>query len=192
MITEDNLLQLHEDWKNTLSFRPEDVYFSGSKDFLDFLLDNIIFEKITVKDLTLDSDEGRKIAETLVPPVDRSQRVLVNGAPVPEDDSHTQLDSKTGMQEDYVVLSVEERNKGFVRPVRRTYTHVGKNPNMQGGVLVSTPKDACGTNTSMSQEIAETYARDPKFYSGTYCYSCKKHLPLDEFVWAGTNEKLGS
>lgn len=30
------------------------------------------------------------------------------------------------MQKGYVVLSAEERAKGFVRPVRRTYIHVGQ------------------------------------------------------------------
>lgn len=33
-----------------------------------------------------------------------------------------------GMQETYLVLSEEERAKGFVRPVRRTYRHVGVRP----------------------------------------------------------------
>jgi len=31
----------------------------------------------------------------------------------------------TGQQKAYVVLSAEERAKGFVRPVRRSYKHVG-------------------------------------------------------------------
>ena len=30
-----------------------------------------------------------------------------------------------GMQESYLVLSEEERARGFVRPVRRSYRHVG-------------------------------------------------------------------
>jgi len=33
-----------------------------------------------------------------------------------------------GMQEKYLVLSEEERAKGFVRPVRTTYVHVGVRP----------------------------------------------------------------
>ncbi len=43
------------------------------------------------------------------------------GAPQP-------IDPKTGMHKDYWVLSPEERAKGFVRPVRRTYKHVGDRP----------------------------------------------------------------
>jgi hypothetical protein len=77
-----------------------------------------------------------------------------------------------GMQEKYLVLPQEERDKGFVRPVRRTYTHL-----------------ACGTTTTMGQNIAETYARDPTFYGGTFCVNCSKHFPLvgengsPNFLW---------
>lgn len=83
-----------------------------------------------------------------------------------------------GQQRDYVVLAEEERAKGFVRPVRRTYTHL-----------------KCGAATTMSQTIAETYARDPHFYSGTFCVGCRGHFPVGkdgEFVWDGTEEKVGT
>lgn len=43
------------------------------------------------------------------------------GAPQP-------IDPATGMHRDYWVLSEEERSKGFVRPVRRSYRHVGLRP----------------------------------------------------------------
>lgn len=75
----------------------------------------------------------------------------------------------------YLVLSEEERSKGFIRKVRDSYVH-----------------KACGVLTKMNITIAETYARDPKFYGATYCIGCKKHLPVDEFVWHGTNELVGS
>jgi hypothetical protein len=42
----------------------------------------------------------------------------------------------------------------------------------------------CGTETTMARPLAETFARDPKFYGGTYCVGCQKHLPVGEFVWA--------
>lgn len=80
-----------------------------------------------------------------------------------------------GMQEKYLVLSEYERAQGFVRPVRLTYTHL-----------------TCGRNTSMGQAIAETYARDPKFYGATYCATCRDHFPLVGFVWAGTEIKVGT
>ncbi len=50
----------------------------------------------------------------------------------------------------------------------------------------------CGVATRMSLPIAETYARDPKFYGATFCVHCKTHLPVEEFVWEGTDEILGS
>lgn len=74
-----------------------------------------------------------------------------------------------GQQEEYLVLSKDERAKGFMRPVRRTYVH-----------------EVCGVATTMGQDIAETYARDPQFYGSTFCVSCKTHLPVGadgEFVW---------
>lgn len=72
-----------------------------------------------------------------------------------------------GQQQGYVVLAEEERAKGFVRPVRYKYTH-----------------DKCGVLTTInSQTIAETCARDPKFYSATFCCGCGRHFPNAEFVW---------
>lgn len=74
-----------------------------------------------------------------------------------------------GMNDVYLVLSDEERAKGFVRPVRQVYVH-----------------ETCGTETRMGLAIAETYARNPSFYGATYCVGCQKHLPVGErgeFVW---------
>lgn len=109
-------------------------------------------------------------------PVDRSAQTLTDGNPVTGD--HREIDPATGMQKDYVVLSAEERAKGFVRPVRRSYVH-----------------DKCGVVTTMGQMIAETYARDPKFYAGTFCAGCRTHFPVGEdgqFVWDGTSERVGT
>jgi hypothetical protein len=39
-----------------------------------------------------------------------------------------EIDPTTGMHKDYWVLCPEERAKGFVRPVRRSYMHVGEQP----------------------------------------------------------------
>jgi hypothetical protein len=89
-------------------------------------------------------------------------------------DEYREIDPATGMQKGYAVLSPEERAKGFVRPVRDSYTHL-----------------VCGATTSMSIDIAETFARNPQFYNATYCSKCRKHLPLDQFVWKGTSETVG-
>jgi hypothetical protein len=106
---------------------------------------------------------------------------LTDGSPVTPD--HREIDPKTGMQKEYVCLCPEERAKGFVRPVRTRYKHL-----------------KCGGVTSMHQALAETYARNPRFYSGTYCAICQAHFPVGpegEFVWldkngAETTEKVGT
>lgn len=103
----------------------------------------------------------------------RPDTQLTDGGPVTPD--HCEIDPATGQQKGYVVLTPEERAKGFVRPVRRSYQH-----------------KACGGVTTMGQSIAETYARDPSFYGGTFCAICRAHFPLDQFVWAGTEEQVGS
>ena len=117
------------------------------------------------------------------------ERELISGKPVTHD--HRELKSN-GQQKDYVVLSDAERAKGFVRPVRCTYLHVGHDPVMDGTVLIKAGKSGCGCRTKMHIKIAETYARDPSFYSSTFCVTCGVHRPLDEFVWEGTNEQVGS
>lgn len=165
-----------------------------------------------------------------VPPVDRSSRTLTNGAPVPEDDSHIQ-DRGDGQQKGYIVLSDAERAKGFVRPVRDSYVHVG--PPKPVGLRDLTPEELqryggfgyakfepnpdypatssitgtfwtqerldrvglCGTRTIMGRALAETYARDPSFYGGTFCCGCGAHFPVGargEFVWDGTDERVGT
>lgn len=75
----------------------------------------------------------------------------------------------------YLVLSDEERARGFVRPVRLSYRH-----------------GACGAVTTMVQSIAETYAARPGFYGGTYCMTCRKHLPVSEFTWEPDGSRVGS
>ena len=86
------------------------------------------------------------------------------------------------------MLSDEERAKGFVRPVRRTYVHV-RGITQQG--RSQHPTAGCGAATTMSVPLAETYARDPKFYGATYCVGCHMHLPVSEFDW-DDGEKVGS
>lgn len=121
----------------------------------------------------------------------------------------------------YLVLSDEERSRGFVRPVRRSYVHVGP-PGPQYPLRQLTDEErgrydgldyvmyeeypegsgalgrfwtqqqldqearGCGSVTTMSLPIAETYAREPGLYGLTYCCACRKHLPVGEhgeFVW---------
>ena len=116
------------------------------------------------------NEEKRQQSETLSgrPPIPGHEH---GPAPAP-------IDPTTGMHEDYWVLSAEERAKGFVRPVRSKYRH-----------------ERCGVVTVMGEKLSETYARDPSFYSATYCVGCKGHFPVGasgEFVWGGSAEKVGT
>jgi len=147
----------------------------------------------------------------------------LHGTPLGE---HLEIDPATGMQKDYVVLTEEERAKGFVRPVRRDYIHTGKRPKHPLRDLTSEERErypeyvkfeeypasshpttgrfwsakdlnsGCGFVTTMSVEIAESYARNPRFYSGTMCVHCKAHFDVGaagEFIWNdGSGEKVGT
>ena len=149
------------------------------------------------------------------------KRCMLSGKP--ETPDHREINPATGMQKDYVVLCPDERAKGFVRPVRRSYVHKGIRPKyplrdltpeeqeryQQFGYVKyeAYPSDSsvcgrfwtekalhsgCGHVTTMALALAETYARDPKFYGGTFCAHCRVHLPLEEFVWEGTDEQVGT
>jgi len=98
-------------------------------------------------------------------------RQLVDGRPVPDDDSHKEL-KPNGQQRDYVVLSPDELRKGYIKPWRNSYKH------------------SCGVVTRMSDAIASTYAREPWFYSGTFCVGCHAHFPLNEFTWEPDGESM--
>jgi hypothetical protein len=118
--------------------------------------------------------------------------------------------------------------KTFVRPIRRSYRHVG--PRRPQNMRDLTPEEqaryvtmryvkfeeyerdssiigrfwtqaeldrigGCGVMTTMSQAIAETYAQSPEFYGKTYCAGCQDYFPVGasgEFVWDGTDEKVGT
>lgn len=100
-------------------------------------------------------------------PVDRSSVQLSGGGVVTDD--HREKDPLTGQQKGYIVLTPAERAKGFVRPYRDAYRHL-----------------TCKQITTMSRDIAETYARDPFFYNGTFCTTCRGHFPIGEdgeFTW---------
>lgn len=83
-------------------------------------------------------------------------------------------DAEPGPQSEvYLVLSEEERAKGFVRPLYRAYVHHAP---------------GCGAVTRMGLALCETYARQPGFYGSTYCSGCMMHRPVGadgEFTWIG-------
>lgn len=147
---------------------------------------------------------------------------LIDGSAVTPE--HREIDPTTGMQKGYVVLSPEECAKGFVRPLRLSYQHVGERPkyplrDLQPSELAEYEDEGyvafeeypesespavgrywtrkqlnsgCGAVTTMNQSLAETYARDPKFYGGTFCAVCRTHFAVAEFVWDCTEERVGS
>jgi hypothetical protein len=93
---------------------------------------------------------------------------------------HGSDDEPQPQQEAYLVLSEEERARGFVRPVRQVYFHT-----------------TCRSTTTMSLPLAETYAREPHFYGATYCVECSMHRPVGEFTWVDgegnvTDQVVGS
>lgn len=110
---------------------------------------------------------------------DKPRRTLTDGTPVHP--GHREIVTegpRKGQQKDYVVLAQEEIDKGFTRPYRDAYEHL-----------------KCGTVTTMGRALSETYARDPGFYSGTFCCGCQAHFPVGEdgeFVWLADGSKVGT
>lgn len=88
---------------------------------------------------------------------------------------YTGPEAPRAQNEMYLVLSEEELAKGYVRPFRDRYKH-----------------DKCGTVTTMGYALSATYARNPKFYSATYCVACQAHFPVAEFTWTKDDERVGS
>lgn len=137
-----------------------------------------------------------------------------------------------GQHVDHWVLSGEERAKGYVRPVRLKYQHVGPpgpahplrdltaeeqdrygdcgyvkfetypegyRGSARGRFWSQTELDnvgkGCGVVTSMPQACAETYAAQPGYYGQTFCCGCGAYRRVGErgeFVWDGTDERVGS
>jgi len=98
---------------------------------------------------------------------------LDTSCPVPDDAKR-----QDGQHIDHWILPDEERAKGFVRPLRTSYTHL-----------------KCFTVTTMPIKIAETYAREPGYYGSTFCCGCGDYFRVGaagEFVWTGTDEKVGT
>ncbi|MDQ5961860.1 MAG: hypothetical protein QG669_252 [Patescibacteria group bacterium] len=91
-----------------------------------------------------------------------------------KNDPRLLLKGDDGQMHAYFVLSQEEKSKGFIRPIRGEYVH-----------------KKCATVTRMNSEIAESFARDPKLYSHTYCVKCINHFPVSEFLWKDSEENVG-
>ena len=68
----------------------------------------------------------------------------------------------------YLVLPEEEIELGLVRPLRFSYQHV-----------------VCGSVTRIGLSIAQTFARQPSFYTQTFCAACRAHFPLKTYDDSG-------
>lgn len=101
------------------------------------------------------------------------------------------VDESPGPQaEVYLVLSEEERAKGFVRPYRSAYTHV-LCPRYSPERFSQETRERLAV-TTMGRALSETYARDPKFYGATYCTHCGMHRAVSEFRWVADGKVVGS
>lgn len=66
----------------------------------------------------------------------------------------------------YLIAPPARVAKGYIRPYYESYTHA-----------------VCGKATTMDAAIAATYASDPWFYGGAYCFHCRMHRLHSEFTW---------
>lgn len=115
------------------------------------------------------------------------------GAPVEQ--VRAEQTNETGQHNAYIVLCEDERKKGFVRPYRDAYKHVGTLVEVvhEPSFSVSRHREGgCGTVTTMGRSLSETYARDPAFYGATFCMRCNAHFPVDQFVWTADGAQVGS
>lgn len=115
-----------------------------------------------------------------------------DGRPVAE--ARASQTNETGQHPSYIVLCPDERAKGFVRPYRDAYKHVGRLETVKFGLGLTEDRrvGGCGSVTTMGRALSETYARDSSFYGATFCVSCNKHLPVAEFVWTADGQQVGS
>jgi len=164
--------------------------------------------------------DGKWVAEETakvnLPPAPTPTSSKITDDPTDPDLGHGVDAQPVPQNKKYLVLSEAERAKGWVRPYRDTYRHVGIRPKHPLRDLTAEEHErydqfsyvkfeaypdsdnrvtgrywtaaqltahACGQTTTMGRAISETYCARPDFYGSTYCCTCSKHLPVEEFVW---------
>jgi hypothetical protein len=126
--------------------------------------------------------EGERVAAKFIRPVRESYKHVGLAVPTGLRDL-TDEEKERHAQWNYVKFQPNP-NHGENDPVLGTYwTQERLDKAAAGG---------CNTVTTMPLAIAETYARNPKYYGSTYCCGCSKYIRVEEFVWAGTDERVGS
>lgn len=103
-------------------------------------------------------------------------RVPASGRPAetPEGPTPTERRLPDGQHADHWILSAEERAKGFVRPVRRSYVHVGIRPRYPLRELTAEEKERYG----------------PEGYVGFEPYP-ESELPVTGRFWTERDMKSG-
>lgn len=68
------------------------------------------------------------------------------------------------------VLTEKDFHSGYKRPYRNQYYHT-----------------TCRTVTTLNEETAKTFARNPRYYKYTYCAHCRDTYHVIEFQWLDGN-----
>lgn len=71
-------------------------------------------------------------------------------------------------------MDIDSHN-GYIRSLRLNYQH-----------------DKCGTINTLTRDLAEFIEKDPKSQMKLSCFKCRKKFPIQEFVWAHTNKRVGT
>lgn len=104
----------------------------------------------------------------------------------------------------YLVLSPEERAKGFVRPVRHSYRHVGIRPQHELRDLTDEERERYrqfgyvkfeaypgeGSVTGRFWTLAQLSSGCGTVTTMGFCVGCNKHLALEEFAWEPDGESM--
>lgn len=86
----------------------------------------------------------------------------------PDDDFDYGEKRDDGQYENYPTIEDGE----FQQQPRDTYVHV----------------DGCGQSTTMTGDLPESVARDPQYYTETFCAGCGTHVPVGEVEWEDGSE----
>jgi hypothetical protein len=87
---------------------------------------------------------------------------MPSDGPPPEDFDYGEK-RPDGQYENYPTIDEGE----FEQEPRDTYIHV----------------DGCGSRTTMTGDLPESVARDPTYYTKTFCTGCGTHVPVGEVEW---------
>lgn len=106
-----------------------------------------------------DGREGLEIANEIL------EDKGMSGLTTNRNDPGINKEKPNGQYETYLILSDDERAKGFIRPVRTKYIHVGKKAESNNALR----SGGCGVVTTMALPIAEDMAHWPIRELYGYC-----------------------